>query len=713
MQWILAYLAGVTARSLCLFVLALAAVAILRVRTAAARHAIWTVVMAGMLLLTALAPLAPPVALRVLGSASLESIDLTAPAAPLVDSRSSTHSKPSAPTWQWPTWDQVAVAVYLLVALILLARLAFGYLFTRRLVKGSSRTELGPDEICESTWISVPFTVGWLRPKILLPAGWRQWEPGKLAAVLAHERTHVRRADWGIALLAGVNRCLFWFHPLAWWLEGRLAALAEQACDDSALLEVGSREPYAQALLDMAAAVKSGQGRMVWEAMAMAKASEVTMRIERILDETRQIPSGVMRRRWAMLAACSLPLIYAAAVVQLAPARAQGQQKVETGAAVTGAPEISKLTSADASRMEQQLVTNPDDLQTRSKLIAYYFLNGIREPRLTHILWLIEHHPESEITAFNSGGISPEANSLNTIGDYERASTLWRQQVAVHPQDAHVLANAAQFYAQRGGDWYEAERLLNQAGDTSKLAALYSKALQVSTDASGMVHFPALNENLSFATHVVAELDNSTDGQLLFDAGNQLRSMPVRGDPQTQRLLQPRVEFGQRLVARAGQYGVSVPEFMARRATAIARANPSPAPRAESQYPPPPAPASIRPLTASSPQTSGPEPKPPTPARIRVGGNVQMAMLVQKVEPTYPEQARTAGPDGGPLEGTVTLSIVIGNDGLVKSMQPTAGHPLLATAAEDAVQQWAYEPTLLNGNPVEVSTTVDVPFTAK
>src|SRR5579863_3793975 len=122
MEWILAYLAGVTARSLCLFALALAAIAILRVRTAAARHAIWTVVMAGMLLLAALAPLAPPVALRVLGSASMESMDVTAPAAPLADSRSSTHSKPSAPTWQWPAWDQVAVAVYLVVALMLLAR---------------------------------------------------------------------------------------------------------------------------------------------------------------------------------------------------------------------------------------------------------------------------------------------------------------------------------------------------------------------------------------------------------------------------------------------------------------------------------------------------------------------------------------------------------------------------------------------------------------
>ena len=133
----------------------------------------------------------------------------------------------------------------------------------------------------------MPLTIG---RKILLPAGWESWDEPKLQAVLAHERTHVRRGDWAIALLAGVTRCIYWFHPLAWWLERRLATLAEQACDDSALLLVDS-QPYAQALLDMAAAVKTAQGRLVWEAMAMAKAAEVRKRIERILDETRQIPA--------------------------------------------------------------------------------------------------------------------------------------------------------------------------------------------------------------------------------------------------------------------------------------------------------------------------------------------------------------------------------------------------------------------------------------
>lgn len=90
-----------------------------------------------------------------------------------------------------------------------------------------------------------------------------------------------------------------------------------------------------------------------------------------------------------------------------------------------------------------------------------------------------------------------------------------------------------------------------------------------------------------------------------------------------------------------------------------------------------------------------------------------MAMLITKVDPVYPSQAVTAGPDGGPLEGKVTLAVIIGKDGTVQSMQPTDGHPLLAAAAADAVKQWVYKGTLLNDQPVEVSTTVTLNMTAK
>jgi len=94
------------------------------------------------------------------------------------------------------------------------------------------------------------------------------------------------------------------------------------------------------------------------------------------------------------------------------------------------------------------------------------------------------------------------------------------------------------------------------------------------------------------------------------------------------------------------------------------------------------------------------------PKRIRVGGNAESANLVQKITPIYPPLAKEAR-----IQGLVRLTVIIGRDGKVQSMSLVSGHPLLAQAAEDAVLQWVYKPTLLNGDPVEVMTQVDVNFT--
>lgn len=100
-----------------------------------------------------------------------------------------------------------------------------------------------------------------------------------------------------------------------------------------------------------------------------------------------------------------------------------------------------------------------------------------------------------------------------------------------------------------------------------------------------------------------------------------------------------------------------------------------------------------------------PPPPKPTAARIRQGGSVQAALLVNKVQPVYPPLARQTR-----ISGTVRLHAIISKSGSVESLEVLSGHPLLVRAAMDAVQQWRYKPTLLNGEPVEVDTTIDVIF---
>jgi TonB family protein len=312
---------SVSLRALIPAAMAFLVLAIGRVKAAAARHAVWTVVMAGMLLYLVLATALPPIPVRLLPAAVLGTARVeTAPPALEIPPAPAGPLLPAARFW--PSWPLALDAVYGAGVLISLLRLAFGYGFTRRLVREARPID---GEIRESSWISVPMTVGWLHPQILLPADWSEWEKCKLDAVLAHERWHVRRADWAIAGAAAINRSLFWFHPLAWWLERTLLTLAEQSSDDAALLETADRAQYAQVLWEMAAVVRAGRGRMVWETMAMAKTAEVHVRIERILDEARPIPAGPSRRWYAGLLACSLPLMYAAGAVQVARAVAQEQ----------------------------------------------------------------------------------------------------------------------------------------------------------------------------------------------------------------------------------------------------------------------------------------------------------------------------------------------------------------------------------------------------
>ena len=110
--------------------------------------------------------------------------------------------------------------------------------------------------------------------------------------------------------------------------------------------------------------------------------------------------------------------------------------------------------------------------------------------------------------------------------------------------------------------------------------------------------------------------------------------------------------------------------------------------------------------TAVVHEVEPPKAVPTTIQRYRPGGNVREPRLVHRVEPLYPLLAKQAH-----VEGVVKLTGVIAIDGRIAALTIESGNPLLVPAARDAVRQWLYEPTLLNGVPVEVMTTIVVTFT--
>jgi beta-lactamase regulating signal transducer with metallopeptidase domain len=156
--------------------------------------------------------------------------------------------------------------VWLAVVMLLSARTLVGLVLARRMKLRGARpvprlwretaSEIArklsvssPVKVLESSLVSVPTAVGWLRPAILLPASaFTGLTPQQLEAVLAHELAHVRRHDYLVNVLqTGVETLLF-YHPAVWWVSRQIRAEREHVCDDMAVRVTGDAMTYARAL---------------------------------------------------------------------------------------------------------------------------------------------------------------------------------------------------------------------------------------------------------------------------------------------------------------------------------------------------------------------------------------------------------------------------------------------------------------------------------
>src|SRR5882672_10276976 len=103
--------------------------------------------------------------------------------------------------------------------------------------------------------------------------------------------------------------------------------------------------------------------------------------------------------------------------------------------------------------------------------------------------------------------------------------------------------------------------------------------------------------------------------------------------------------------------------------------------------------------------SAAPPPKVATPQKLRVSSGVAEGLKIHDVTPTYPQMARIAH-----IQGDVLLQATISKSGVIENLRAVQGHPILIQAAMDAVKQWKYKPYILNGEPVEVETTIKVQF---
>lgn len=308
------YLLSLTLRSLALA--AFVGPALVLTKNVAVRHAAWTLVLCFMFLM----PIADAFLPAALVPSSVPEVIRPIQGVILYSTIPSPQHVPSGTTSAVAQTDWWRITAILIVAITFAFLIRLAWVFARvarlrrtsRLIPNVAWDSSRDISIRESASITTPLTVGVLKPVLILPVDWRDWDEWKLKAVLTHERTHVERRDWAVAVIGSIAKCLYWFNPLVWWLDRKLSSLAEQASDEACVQACGDAPRYAETLLEFASA--AGQKSLVG-GVGMAQ-YRISQRIERVLALRRPGAGVLPLPAWVLLFLLTLPTLYVSAASQ-------------------------------------------------------------------------------------------------------------------------------------------------------------------------------------------------------------------------------------------------------------------------------------------------------------------------------------------------------------------------------------------------------------
>jgi beta-lactamase regulating signal transducer with metallopeptidase domain len=324
-------------------VAALAQLVLRRRASAATRHGVWALTVAGLLLLPPLALTGPQVPVRIDLPASEPNIApaFTAPTPPAMVSGTKSEAVTTAPIpssgppaaatarARAINWPAIALAVYAAGALLLVGRLVADHFVARRLV---SRSE----EILDTEWTAavesaaralgvtrpfrlrrapahvMPMVVGLRRPAILVSNDANAWSADRRRSVILHEMAHVQRRDCLTQTLASLARAIYWPHPGVWWAAKRLQVEREFACDDRVLAVGTQADGYANDLLEIAYTL--GGRRTPALAVTMARRGQLEGRLLAVLDAARNRATPGLMGRLAAATAAFAVLVPVAAI---------------------------------------------------------------------------------------------------------------------------------------------------------------------------------------------------------------------------------------------------------------------------------------------------------------------------------------------------------------------------------------------------------------
>ena len=603
----------------------------------------------------------------------------------------------------WPDWRRwplgsIAGAVFAAGLVLRLTWLALGLASLARLRRSSVSLDPRPDAVDDaalmvgadadfrvSTRVVRPVTFGLRSPVVLVPPDFSAFTPTQQTAVAAHELLHVARRDWVRTLGDELILSVLWFHPALWWLVDQIHLHVEQVVDRDVVRLVGARKPYLEALLKLAAA---GPTPMLQPASLFLKHGHLAQRVALLVRE-------VSMSRVRLVASFVVVLAVLAAggwfVVQALPLRAAADSVALPEAPGSAAVSAGLLTQeAKALLLPPPPPQPPPPPPQQPKPVVDPKVQAAKPGALP----VIDGSPASYVVL---------AKSYEDAGDYANAEKTYIALTKARPQDPKAFLNLAGYYNRRG-DFDKVVVALTQrvAIDPSNpegpytLATYYWDKAYRGTDlsdgqkaayiAAGMMH---IDKALQLKPEYLEAL---TYKNLLLRLQANLETDPAAKQAlvaEADSLRDQAIKLKEASGVAGGVVG-GVASGVAGGVTGGVKAG------SGFDVPPPPPP----PGSSSSGKSSL------DPTAVRVGGSIKPPVKLVDARPVYPDDAREAR-----VQGVVILEVLVGPDGKVLDSRILRSIPMFDQAATDAVRQWVFTPTLLNGTPVKVLMTVTVNFT--
>jgi TonB family protein len=649
---------------------------LLRVDLPALRHALWRGALVVSLLLPFVQPLVPVPVTSVVAVA-IGPADLPQPSAassvvvgvqPSIADQFARLLRDS--------WMDIALAVMLGGAIGRLLWLALGYLRLRVLRRSGEPVPLPLDagftgaagdlagniDVRYVARLGQPVTFGLFRPVVLLPDTCRTLSQPLWRAILTHELWHVRRRDWGWLLAEEVLRAVFWFNPALWWLVSQVQSTREEVVDELTVLATNGRRAYLEALLIFAdeptlfPAAPFARRRHLFSRMLLIS-REAVMSSKRVVLLSVVACAAIVGASWG--GAAFFPL-QAAAKADVAPAAAALVESASPPAlqsASTQAPPRDRRPGEAAPEttreieLKRAIETNQGNANLYAELVRLQEQRDATAEAIRTVEAMLRAFPNDR------GPLSFAIFTYTRLGRTDDAVTLVERLAAGDAADKSRQLMVATYY------W----ELLSKGSALSpqQSSAFMKKGIDACDRALALD--PDYADAMIYKNLLLRLQANAVDAssrQALLAEADALRARAA----ELTRAREPNTATQARHPA-----GVGVPP------------------------PPPPPPPQNH---AFAPLVDGVAP-------LRVGGNIKPPMKTRDVKPVYPPTALASR-----VQGVIIIEATIDSVGNVVHTRVLRGQPLLDQAAIDAVQQWQFTPTMLNGAPVPVIMTVTVSFRA-